>query len=36
MPWQAVPAKAVPEPTSLAMFGAGLAGLGWLRRRKAV
>ncbi len=27
-------AAAVPEPGTLALFGAGLAGLGWLRRRK--
>lgn len=26
----------VPEPASLAIFGTGLAGLSWLRRRKAV
>ncbi len=26
---------AAPEPASLTLFGAGLAGLGWLRRRKA-
>jgi hypothetical protein len=24
----------VPEPPSIALFGAGLAGLAWLRRRK--
>ena len=29
------PAAVVPEPSSLAVFGAGLAGLAFLRRRKA-
>jgi hypothetical protein len=24
-----------PEPASLTLFGAGMAGLGWLRRRRA-
>jgi len=28
-------APAVPEPASVALFGAGLAALGWMRRRKA-
>lgn len=26
----------VPEPATLTLFGAGLAGLGWMRRRKAI
>lgn len=26
----------VPEPATLTLFGAGLAGLGWIRRRKAI
>jgi hypothetical protein len=25
----------VPEPATIAMFGCGLLGLGWLRRRRA-
>jgi hypothetical protein len=31
-----VSVKQVPEPATLSLFGAGLAGLGWLRRRKAI
>jgi len=29
-------AEHIPEPAALALFGAGLAGFGWLRRRRAV
>ena len=33
--WTKVQATAVPEPMSIALFGAGLAGLAMVRRRKA-
>ncbi len=29
-----VPAAPVPEPATLGIFGVGLAGLGWMRRRR--
>lgn len=33
--YEAVPATAVPEPAAFALLGAGMAGLGFARRRKA-